>query len=261
MTQQINQKSCAQEGGKVFITGASSGIGMATARYFAARGWQVAVNARREQTLIDLVEELPGQGHLICPGDYGLEATFEKAEALIAEKWGHLDAVVNAAGLFKQTHLIDTPIDQWREIFDTMVFGGIYSTRLGVKFMKPGGKIVHVTSIHCEKAELMASAYSMAKAALGQMVRVGALELAEKGININAIAPGFVKTAMSIVNGQDETEGEWFKANYVQGHHLPLKRAGQADEIASVAYFLAGDGANYMTGQTVTVDGGLTLTF
>ncbi len=247
---------------KVFITGASSGIGMQTARLFAEKGWQVAVNARRSATLESLVEELPQNGgHLVCPGDYGLPETFVKAEQIIGGAWGHLNAVVNAAGLGSQVSLIDTPIQEWRTVFDTMVFGGIYSTRLGAKFMQPGGKIVHVTSVHCEKAEMFASAYSMAKAALAQLVRVGAVELAEKGININALAPGFVKTPMSIVDGKDETEGDWFKQNYVSGHHLPLKRAGNPEEIASVAFFLCSDGASYLTGQTITVDGGLTITF
>lgn len=246
---------------RVFITGASSGIGMATARYFAERGWLVAVNARRAERLEKLLAELPAGDHLICPGDYSELAVIEAAADQIAARWGGLEAVVNAAGVFRQTTIADTPLDEWTHIFNGMVIGGMLSTRLGIRFMQPGGKIVHVTSIHCEKAENLASAYSMAKAALGQMVRVGALELADRGININAIAPGFIKTEMSIVNGVDETEGEWFKDNYVRGHHLPLKRAGQPEEVASVAYFLAGDGANYMTGQTVFVDGGLTLTF
>ena len=245
----------------VFITGASSGIGQATAKYFAERGWLVAANARRESLLQDLVGSFPKGNHLICPGDYSKPETIDKAAALIEAKWGRLDAVVNAAGLFKQTDLVETPMEQWREIFDAMVHAGVLTTRLGVRFMKPGGKIVHVTSIHCRLGERFASAYSMAKAALGQMVRVGAIELADRGLNINAIAPGFIKTAMSIVDGVDETEGEWFKANYVHGHHLPLKRAGLPEEVAAVAYFLSGEGANYITGQTITVDGGLTVTF
>ena len=248
----------------VFITGASSGIGRATARLFAQNGWQVAVNslAETEPALQALVNEFPEGVHLVCLGDYSLAETIEAAEAQIEQKWGgQLDAVVNVAGMFRQTTVVDTPLPEWTKIFNVMVLGGMLSTRLGVRFMKPGGKIVHVTSIHCERAERFASAYSMAKAALGQMVRVGAIELADLGININAIAPGFIKTEMSIVNGVDETEGQWFKDNYVEGHHLPLKRPGQPEEVAEVAYFLSGDGANYMTGQTVFVDGGLSLTF
>jgi 3-oxoacyl-[acyl-carrier protein] reductase len=101
----------------------------------------------------------------------------------------------------------------------------------------------------------------MAKAAVNQYCRSLAIELAPKGILVNAIAPGFVQTPMSTVNGVSELESEWFKQNYVEGHHLPLKRAGQPEEIAGVAFFLAGPDASYLTGQVITVDGGLTVTF
>jgi 3-oxoacyl-[acyl-carrier protein] reductase len=87
------------------------------------------------------------------------------------------------------------------------------------------------------------------------------MELAEKNILVNAIAPGFVDTPMSVVDGKSELESEWFKENYVQGHYLPLKRAAQPSEIAGVAFFLAGKDASYITGQVITVDGGLTITF
>lgn len=97
---------------------------------------------------------------------------------------------------------------------------------------------------------------------MAQMVRAGAVELAPLNININAVAPGFVKTPMALdPNGVDETETQWFRDNYVTGHHMPAKRACMPEEIASVCYFLAGDGASYMTGETVHVDGGLTITF
>jgi NAD(P)-dependent dehydrogenase (short-subunit alcohol dehydrogenase family) len=142
-----------------------------------------------------------------------------------------------------------------------MVDGAVLMTRLVVPLMTQGGRIVHVTSIHGERAERGSSSYALAKAALNQYCRSLALELAPKNILVNALAPGFVATPMSIVNGVDELETEWFKRNYVEGHHLPLKRAAQPEEIAGVAYFLAGPDASYITGQVITVDGGLTITF
>ena len=88
-----------------------------------------------------------------------------------------------------------------------------------------------------------------------------AIELGNHNIRVNAIAPGFVDTAMSIVDGESELESEWFRNNYVDSHHLPLRRAAHASEIAGVAFFLAGKDASYITGQVITVDGGLTITF
>jgi NAD(P)-dependent dehydrogenase (short-subunit alcohol dehydrogenase family) len=88
-----------------------------------------------------------------------------------------------------------------------------------------------------------------------------ALELADRNILVNGIAPGFVDTAMSIVDGQNELDSQWFMDNYVNNQHLPLRRAANPDEIAGVAFFLAGKDASYITGQVITVDGGLTITF
>jgi 3-oxoacyl-[acyl-carrier protein] reductase len=142
-----------------------------------------------------------------------------------------------------------------------MLDGAVRMTRVAVPLLVSGGRIVHVTSIHGDRVERGGSAYAMAKAAINQYCRSLALELADKGILVNAIAPGFVATPMSVVNGVDELQSDWFKANYVAGHHLPLRRAGQPEEIAGVAWFLAGPDATYITGQVITVDGGLTITF
>jgi 3-oxoacyl-[acyl-carrier protein] reductase len=132
---------------------------------------------------------------------------------------------------------------------------------MAVPLMKEGGRIVHITSIHGERGEGGASAYGMAKAALNQYCRALAIELAPRGILVNAIAPGFVDTPMSVSGGVNELETDWFRQNYVAGHHLPLRRAARPEEIAGVAWFLAGPDASYITGQVLTVDGGLTVTF
>jgi NAD(P)-dependent dehydrogenase (short-subunit alcohol dehydrogenase family) len=246
---------------KVLISGASSGIGRATAIRFANEGWDVCLNARRAQKLIELQKNLSKGNHLICPGDYTDLNVITAIGNTIQRDWGHLDALINSAGIFLAAHTIDSAIGKWRKPFDMMVNGAIYLTRTVVPLMREGSRIIHITSIHGQRGEERASAYSMAKAALNQYCRVLAIELAPRGILVNAIAPGFVETPMSIADGVNELETEWFRQHYIEGHHLPLKRAAQPEEIAGVAWFLAGPDASYITGQVLTVDGGLTITF
>ncbi|HEX8992412.1 MAG TPA: SDR family oxidoreductase [Anaerolineales bacterium] len=246
---------------KVVVTGASSGIGYATAQRFAQEGWDVCVTARRENVLRDLVGTFPPGDHLVCPGDYSDPACSESIGKAIADRWQSLDVLANVAGVYMAAKVVDSPLDEWRAPLDIMINGAVYMTRMAVPWMKNGGRIIHCTSIHGERAETGSSAYSMAKAAINQYCRGLALELAEQHILVNAVAPGFIRTAMSIVNGVSELDGEWFKQNYVTGSHLAMRRAGNPEEVAGVFYFLAGPDASYITGQVITVDGGLTITF
>lgn len=246
---------------RVLVTGASSGIGKATAQRFADEGWDVCVNARRREILEELVATFPGGDHIVVAGDYSELAVAEALEESMKSRWGSLDALVNCAGMFKTVDPVETPVDEWSEVFLKLSYGAIYTSRLSARLMASGGRIIHITSIHGNRAETFASSYSMGKAAINQYCRSLALELADKNILVNAIAPGFVRTPMSVVNGVDELDSDWFKANYVDGHHLPMKRPGLPEEIAGVAFFLAGPDASYITGQVITVDGGLTITF
>jgi NAD(P)-dependent dehydrogenase (short-subunit alcohol dehydrogenase family) len=246
---------------RVIVSGASSGVGRAAAIRFAREGWDVCLTARRAAEIERLRSELPPGLHLACPGDYNDPATAERIGAEVSARWGAIDALINCAGVYFPVHSIDTPMEQWRPAFEIMVNGALYLTRMAVPLMTSGGRIVHLTSVHAERAEALASGYAMAKAAINQLCRVLALELAPRGILVNAIAPGFIDTPMSVIDGVNELESEWFQRNYVLGHHLPLRRAAQPEEIAGVAFFLAGPDASYITGQVITVDGGLTITF
>jgi NAD(P)-dependent dehydrogenase (short-subunit alcohol dehydrogenase family) len=251
---------------RVIVTGASSGIGKATAERFAQEGWDVCLVARRASQLTSICEGLstggrPASRHLVCAGSYDDPQTAAQMGALIRAEWGSVNALVNAAGVFMGADAVSSPLEEWRRPMDIMLNGAVLMTRTAVPLMPDGGRIIHVTSIHADRVENQASAYAMAKAAINSFCRGLALELAGRNILVNAIAPGFIDTPMSVMNGVNELESEWFRQNYVEGHHLPLRRAGQPQEVAGVIYFLAGPDASYITGQVITVDGGLTITF
>lgn len=247
---------------RVLITGAASGIGKATAVRFADEGYDVCLNDVQAEKLESVLAALTPGNHLLLHGSYSDETTLLHGEKIIRERWGSLDAVVNCAGKFEKTDPMGMEIGQWRRNFDGMFAGCFRITQLGAKLMKEnGGRIIHISSIHGSRAEWHASSYSVAKAAIDQYCRAMALELADKHILVNAIAPGFVNTPMSIVDGQNELEGQWFRDNYIANQHLPLRRAAAPEEIAGVAFFLAGKDASYITGQVIIVDGGLTITF
>ena len=123
------------------------------------------------------------------------------------------------------------------------------------------GRIVTIASIQAMATDGGAGSYVAAKGALVSFTKSLAVELAPHGVLANAIAPGFIHTSMSIVNGVDETETEFFKEWYVKRRKVPIGRVGQPEEIARVAVFLASDDCSYVTGHTLVVDGGLTATF
>jgi len=252
----------------VLITGASSGIGLAAAKRFATEGWRVILLARREKLLQDIAAALPPPAsgrHLVVAGDYSAPETMDKLRALLeSEKITQLDALVSCAAIIGSDPIVGSPLESWRKPLDTILNGAINVSRAVVPFMKQGGRIVHVTSIHAERAELNSGAYATAKAAVNQYCRGLALELADRGILVNTVAPGFVDTPMSVASdptGISELESEWFKRDYVEGRHLPMRRAGKPEEVAGVLYFLCGPDATYITGQCLVVDGGLTITF
>jgi len=249
-------------GRRVIVTGASSGIGAATAQRFAEEGWRVALTALDESGLREVASHHVDNCPILCPGDMADPQTAATLAQTVAAEWDGVDALIHCAGMFIGGDAITAAISEWRRPLDIMINGAVFLVRALVPLMRSGGgRIVLITSVHGERAEAGGSAYAMAKAALNQYCRALALELAPRGILVNAIAPGFVDTPMSVMNGVNELESDWFRTNYIDGHHLPLKRAAQPEEIAGVAYFLAGPDASYITGQVITVDGGLTITF
>ncbi len=181
----------------------------------------------------------------------------------LAAEHGPVKALVNVAGIFIPESVADLTPASYRRQLGVMLDGPIWLARAAGLHMarNGGGRIVNVTSIHASNSERTALSYDAAKGGLEAATRTLALELGEHGVLVNSLAPGFVRTRMSVVNGVDELEGDWFKDNYVESGRLPVRRAAEPSEIAGVVSFLVSEDNTYTNGARIVVDGGLTVTF
>lgn len=247
---------------KVIVLGGSSGIGKAIAERFAKEGWLVMVGSNNLNAVQKVIDNLEGEGHVAAQADVSSDEQMENLKKLVQEKFATFHVLINSVGISKSVPVLGSDFAEWDRSLQVMLYGAVRACRSLLPLMEDGGRIIHVTSTHHERVANGSSAYGMAKAGITQLTRSLAVELAPRNILANTIAPGFVDTPMSVkADGKNELESEWFKDNYIKYDHLPLKRAGRPEEIAGVAWFLAGSDATYMTGTVVTVDGGLTITF
>jgi 3-oxoacyl-[acyl-carrier protein] reductase len=247
---------------KVIVLGGASGIGKAIAERFAKEG-AVVIIASPDLTAAEKVKTgLTGTGHAAFLLDVRSERHLRAFRKALIQQFSSFDILINSIGVTDNLPVLNSRFTDWDNLLQVMLYGTVNSCRMLLPLMIDGGRIIHITSIHHERVENGSSAYGMAKAAITQLTRSLALELAPRKILANTIAPGFINTPMSLdAAGENEIESEWFYDNYIKYNHLPLKRAGLPGEIAGVAYFLAGPDASYITGSVITVDGGLTITF
>ncbi len=240
-----------------FVTGASQGIGAAVALALARDGFDVAVSSTRPEKLARVVSEIDAAGAraVRVPLDVRSQESIDKAMAQVVSACGHLDVLVNNAGVpLKKPALDVTPAD-WQEVIDVNLKGTFFMTqRMGRHLVKAGrpGCIVSVASTHGLVALAQRSAYGIAKAAVMQMTRMLAIEWAEYGIRVNAVAPGRVDTP-----ARAWSLGEPGYRDAALGR-IPLRRFGTAEEVAGAVSYLASPAAAYITGQTLVLDGGLT---
>jgi NAD(P)-dependent dehydrogenase (short-subunit alcohol dehydrogenase family) len=244
------------EGRKALVTGAANGIGRAIAERLAAEGARVVA--------VD-VEAVPDLG----PSVHGLRWDLSETESLnglivAAEaEVGPLDVLVNNAGVFEPALAIDLTLDSYNRVLAVNLHAPVFlASRAARGMIERGyGRIVNITSVHARFGEEYAISYDVAKGGLEQATRTLAVELSRHGVLVNAVAPGFVATRMSVVDGKDELESDWFKDVYVKYGKIPIRRYAVPDEIAEHVAWLGSERNTYMTGQVVTVDGGLTVTF
>ncbi len=243
--------------GKVaLVTGASRGIGQAIARAFAREGAKVAIVYNRSpepaQKLIDEITAAGGEAIMFQADVKNFEAA-QKIVNQVVEKWGQLDILVNNAGVIRDKLFVTMEADDWNEVIGTNLGGAFnFSRAAGVLMMRARkGKIINISSVAGAYGGTGQVNYSASKGGINSMTRALAAELAKRNVTVNAIAPGVIETEMSqaVRNlvGDDMNK------------MIPLKRCGKPEEIAGLAVFLASPAADYITGQVITIDGGLSL--
>ena len=243
------------------ISGGGTGIGRATAVRFTEEGATVTIVGRREAPLRDTSAAIgPACRFAVC--DVSDQTSWEK---VIAD-CPRLDVLVNNAALCFSVDALADDLDLWQQLLGVNMYGYLHGCRAAGRKMAAagGGRIINVTSIQGEFAEAGSAHYGMAKGAVNQLTRCLAVEWAPHNIQANAIAPGFVDTAMTREVGFDkidELETDLYKQFYVGQRKIPMARAGQPEEIAEAVLFLAHPRNSYMTGHVLVVDGGMTATF
>ncbi|GAA4564180.1 SDR family NAD(P)-dependent oxidoreductase [Planotetraspora kaengkrachanensis] len=241
----------------VLITGALTGIGRSTAFAFAKNGAKLVVSGRHEDAGEALAGELRALDTeaVFARADVRHEADVEGLVDQAVERFGRLDVAVNNAGTEGRiAPIVEQTPESYADTFDTNVLGMLLSMKHEFRAMlaQGGGSIVNITSVYGEIGLTSASVYVGSKHAVIGLTRVAALEGAASGIRVNAVAPGFTETAMMHrATGTDEVRSAVLEV-------IPQRRFGRPDDIAAVIVLLASDACAYLTGQVVTVDGGLT---
>jgi NAD(P)-dependent dehydrogenase (short-subunit alcohol dehydrogenase family) len=246
------------EGRSVLVTGAASGIGRATVEHLLELGCHVVaadLNGRAGAELVDSHAQGPAAGRLeFAQADVSREQDVEAAVRLAVERGGRLDCIVNNAGVGGAFGPItDIEVDDWDYTFDVLVRGTFLGIKHGARAMKAqrgGGSIVNTASIAGLSAGAGPQAYSAAKAAVINLGRVAAVELAPALIRVNTVCPGIVPTPLLGAPLDD--------VDAVLADVQPWPERGQPKHLAEVIAFLASDAARLVTGETITVDGGIT---
>ncbi|MCE2490377.1 MAG: SDR family oxidoreductase [Anaerolineae bacterium] len=242
----------------ILISGGNIGIGRATALRFAGAGAQIVIAARNADTAretLDLVSQAGGQGQFV-PCDVRDEAQCDQAVAASVGRYGRLDVLVNNAGIIVRNRTVaQTTTEQWQAMLDVNVSGAFYLSRAALPHLAvTRGNIVNVSSYAGLVGFPGSAAYCAAKGALVQLTRAMALDHATEGIRVNCVCPGSVRTPMIEKAWQQHGQG----AAELWSEKHPLGRIAEAEEVAEAIYWLASDGASFVTGAALPVDGGIT---
>jgi NAD(P)-dependent dehydrogenase (short-subunit alcohol dehydrogenase family) len=234
---------------RVAVTGAASGIGAATARRLLADGWRVACLDRN----LAGARATAGSNGVAIEIDVADEASSARAFAEVGDKWDGLDALVTAAGVIETTPFMDTTPAQFRRLFDINVIGTFLSVREGAKQMQKGARICIVASIssYTGGGYVATGAYATSKGAVLTMMKSCARALGERGIAVNAVAPGFIDTPfVASAMSDPQRRQEVVKA---------VGKVGSAEQIAECCAWLVSPAADFVHGSTLIADGGVLM--
>jgi glucose 1-dehydrogenase len=265
---EVRNKS-SNNGRVAVITGSSKGIGKAIAMAFAKSGYSVVLNARTEEELKQSVDDISksikdSDRVMSIPGDISQEQVCVSLIEGAIKQFGRIDVMVNNAGISGKSKKIHKLTEKdWDEVIDVNLKGTFLCTREAVKKMinsKSNGQgrtnnysVINISSVHEQTPHPQSAQYAASKGGMELLTKTTALELADKGIRVNGIAPGAIATDMNKELLEDQQKKE------KKEQQIPVHRIGKPEEIAKVALFLASDDASYVVGTTIYADGGLTL--
>jgi len=242
-------------GKTALITGSARGIGRAMALAFARAGADVVVNSRSEAGSQRVAEEIRALGRraLAYEADVSDAAAVDGMIGEVLKEWQTLDILVNNAGITRDGLLLRMKDEQWHEVLRGNLNSAFHCTRAVSRAMmkQRHGRIINVSSVVGIMGNAGQANYAASKAGLIGFTKAMAKELASRGVTVNAIAPGFIKTDMTDALGPEAKE--------TLTGQIPMARLGEPEDVADAALFLASDAARYITGQVIVVDGGMTM--
>lgn len=238
----------------VWVTGAGRGLGRAMAVALSKAGAAVAITSRTESSLVELARELESEAVDVLPASIAAPGAVAEVVGEIIARHGRLNGVVNCAGIspsFSRSEALDE--DDWSRVIDTNLTGTFMCCREAAKVMLPqgSGSIVNITSVHASVGFERIAAYAASKGGVDALTKTLAVEWADRGLRVNAVAPGYFHTDLSSELLKSR-HGDRIRAA------IPLGRVGNPDELTGAVIFLIGDASAYVTGSTLTVDGGWT---
>ena len=235
------------------VTGGTTGLGLSTARLVAAEGAKVVVTGRNALSLAAAREELSGVAEVV-QSDAGNPAEVRKLFEEIGKQYSRIDVLFLNAGIAQFAPLADSPEELFDETIRVNLKGPFVALQAALPYLNKGASVIVNTTVGTDRALANASIYSASKAALAALARGAAIELAARGIRVNAVQPGPIATPIFGKMGLSAEAREAFAKRVEQ---LPLGRFGSPEEVARAALFLASDDSAYVTGHELSVDGGM----